>query len=79
MNWSVSRSLEKRMEIERQMRELEKRRMDAMDAISGDMDDAPTGRGIQYYVRVGDKFVKTTVFTQHEPAYITVKTLHNIA
>ena len=32
-----------------------------------------TGRGSDYYVWVDDMFIKTTVFSQHEPCYITIK------
>lgn len=32
-----------------------------------------SGRGINYFVWVGDLFIKTTVFSQHEPCYVTIK------
>lgn len=31
-----------------------------------------SGRGINYFVWVGDLFIKTTVFSQHEPCYVTI-------
>lgn len=34
-----------------------------------------SGRGMQYYVRVGDLFIRTEVFSQSEPGYVTIEKL----
>ena len=34
-----------------------------------------TGRGTNYFVRVGNLFIRTIVFSAHEPAYITITEL----
>jgi len=31
-----------------------------------------TGRGVNYFVRVGNLFIHTVLFSQHEPAYVTI-------
>ena len=32
-----------------------------------------SGRGIDYYVNVGNLLIKTTLFSEHEPAYVTIR------
>lgn len=34
-----------------------------------------SGRGAEYYVNVGNLFIKTMLFTEHEPAYITIRAI----
>jgi hypothetical protein len=34
-----------------------------------------SGRGMQYYVRVGNLFIETWIFSQNEPGYVTITEL----
>lgn len=34
-----------------------------------------TGRGTKYHVWVGNLFITTTIFSEHEPAFVTIETL----
>lgn len=34
-----------------------------------------SGRGMQYYVRVGNLFIETWLFSQNEPGYVTITEL----